>query len=77
MRVEILFIPDCSNSAEAAEVPCAVSPTILLDRIDAFPGDGRTSELACRICRTGTGFAGVPPVEDLIAAIRQRSESGT
>ena len=77
MRVEILFIPDCSNSAEAAEVPFAVSPTILVDRIDAFLGDGRTSELACRIYRTGTRFAGVPTVEDLIAAIRQRSESGT
>lgn len=106
MLVEILFIPDCPNSAEAAArvrtalnetghsgaeigfrlltsgeeataVPFAGSPTILLDGIDAFPGDGRTAELACRIYRTGTGFAGVPAVEDPIAVIRQRCESGT
>ncbi len=106
MRVEILNIPDCPNSAEAgarvraaldevghsdveiefllltsgeeaAAVPFAGSPTILLDGIDAFPGDGRTADLACRIYRTGTGFAGVPTVEDLVAVIRQRREIDT
>jgi hypothetical protein len=105
MRVEILHIPDCPNSAEAetrvraaldesghssteielhllssgddaAAVAFAGSPTILLDGIDAFGGDGRTADLACRIYRTPTGFAGVPTVEDLIAVIRQRYETG-
>jgi len=41
-----------------------------LDGVDAFPTDGRTSDLACRIYRTDTGFAGVPTVAQLIEAMR-------
>lgn len=59
-----------TDSAEAAAVPFAGSPTILLDGVDAFPTDGRTSELACRIYRTDTGFAGVPTVAQLVDAIQ-------
>lgn len=66
-----------TSSEQAAAVPFAGSPTILLDGIDAFPGNGRTADLACRVYRTETGLAGVPTVEDLVAAIRQRCEIGT
>ena len=59
------------SSADAAEVPFAGSPTILLDGVDAFPTDGRTSELACRVYRTDTAFAGVPTVSQLVEAMRQ------
>jgi hypothetical protein len=54
------------TSEEAAAVPFAGSPTILLDGTDPFPSDGRTTELACRIYPTATGFAGMPTVEQLI-----------
>ncbi|WP_259487911.1 thioredoxin family protein [Herbiconiux gentiana] len=59
-----------SNSVQASEVPFAGSPTILLDGVDAFPSGGRTSELACRVYRSDSGFAGAPSVAQLIEAIR-------
>lgn len=59
-----------TDSAQAAAVPFAGSPTILLDGVDAFPTDVRTSDLACRVYRTDTGFAGVPAVAQLVEAIR-------
>jgi len=60
-----------SDSAEAAAVPFAGSPTILVDGVDLFPTEGRTDDLACRIYRTETGFAGVPTVAQLVEAIRE------
>jgi hypothetical protein len=57
-----------TTSADAIEVPFAGSPTVL-DGVDAFPTDGRTSDLACRIYLTDTGFAGVPTVAQLIEAM--------
>lgn len=62
-----------TDSAQAAAVLFAGSPTILLDGVDAFPTDGRTSDLACRIYRTDTGFAGVPSVAQLVEAIENRA----
>jgi hypothetical protein len=49
----------------------AGSPTILLDGVEAFPTDGRTSDLACRIYRTPTGYAGVPTLDQLVEALTQ------
>jgi hypothetical protein len=57
------------TSDEAARVPFAGSPTILLDGVDAFPTDGQTTDLACRIYRTATGFAGVPTVDQLVEVL--------
>jgi hypothetical protein len=57
------------TSAEAAEVPFAGSPTILRDGTDVFPSDGQTTELACRIYPTATGFAGMPTVDQLIEVL--------
>lgn len=59
-----------ASNAEAAEVPFAGSPTILVDGVDAFPTDGRTSDLACRVYRTDSGLAGSPTVAQLVEAIR-------
>jgi hypothetical protein len=60
------------NSAEtAASFPFAGSPTILVDGVDLFPTDGRTSDLACRIYLTPHGLAGSPTqqqIEDALAA---------
>lgn len=59
-----------ATSAEAKGVAFAGSPTILRDGVDAFPSEGRTADLACRIYLTDAGFAGVPTVSQLIAALR-------
>jgi hypothetical protein len=60
------------TSAEAAEVPFAGSPTILVDGVDAFPSEGQTTDLACRLYPTATGFAGLPTVDQLVEVIAVR-----
>ena len=62
-----------SSPEEAARVPFAGSPTILIDGIDAFPGDGRTTDLACRIYYTDQGLAGLPTTEQLRLAFTDRA----
>ncbi|WP_327012711.1 hypothetical protein [Cryobacterium sp. GrIS_2_6] len=62
-----------TDSVQAAAVPFAGSPTFLLDGVDAFPSDGRTSDLACRVYRIDTGFAGVPSVAQLVEAIQNHA----
>ncbi len=64
-----------TDTAQAAAVPFAGSPTILLEGVDLFPTAGRTSDLACRVYRTGMGFAGVPTVAQLVAAIGEHASS--
>ena len=51
---------------EAGAVPFAGSPTILVNGEDGFPTEGQTTELACRIYPTGSGFAGLPTIEQLL-----------
>ena len=62
-----------TDSVQAAAVPFAGSPTILLDGVDAFPSGGRTTDLACRVYRSETGFAGVPSVAQLVEAIKDHA----
>ncbi|TFD08177.1 thioredoxin family protein [Cryobacterium sp. TMT1-66-1] len=58
------------DSAETAgQVLFAGSPTILVDGVDLFPSDGRTSDLACRIYVTPNGMAGAPTQEQIEAAL--------
>lgn len=54
-----------SSPEEAARVPFAGSPTILINGIDAFPGGDRTTDLACRVYHTDQGLAGLPSTEQL------------
>ncbi|WP_345802219.1 thioredoxin family protein [Microbacterium sp. AZCO] len=54
---------------EADALPFAGSPTITLDDEDLFPGEGRTSDLACRVYVTPDGLAGMPTVDQLVEAI--------
>lgn len=61
-----------SNSDEAGAIAFAGSPTILVDGVDLFPSDGRTTELACRVYLTEQGLAGAPSTEEITAAIRDR-----
>ena len=58
------------DSAEiAARFPFAGSPTILVDGVDLFPAEGRTSDLACRIYSTPHGLAGSSPPQQIEAAL--------
>lgn len=61
-----------TSSADAAAVPFAGSPTILLDGVDAFPPGGRLTDLACRVYRSHTGPVGAPSAGDLVDVIRER-----
>ena len=58
------------TSHDASHVPFAGSPTILVDGQDLFPSSGRTSDLACRVYLTPTGLAGLPTVEQMVAALK-------
>lgn len=60
-----------TSSEDAAQVPFAGSPTILLDGVDAFPS-ARVTDLACRVYPTDQGPAGVPSDGDLADVIRER-----
>jgi hypothetical protein len=57
------------TAEEAARVPFAGSPTILLDGEDLFPGGDTTKDLACRVYPTPSGLAGSPTTAQLVAAI--------
>lgn len=54
-----------STSEQAAQVPFSGSPTVLIDGADAFPSNGRTHDLACRVYQIGNRFAGTPSLADL------------
>lgn len=66
VEYHLLSTPD-----DAAQVPFAGSPTILIDGEDAFPGGERTTELACRMYHTGISFAGLPSADQIAAAVRR------
>ena len=57
------------SAATAASLLFAGSPTILVDGVDLFPTDGRTSDLACRIYLTPNGMAGAPTQQQIEAAL--------
>jgi hypothetical protein len=58
-----------STVEEAAARPFAGSPTVLIDGVDAFPSDGATADLACRVYRVDGRFAGAPSVAALRAVL--------
>lgn len=70
VRFTLLTTPD-----EAGRVAFAGSPTILVDGFDAFPSDGLTKDLACRIYRVGGRFAGTPSLADLRGVLAERMTS--
>ncbi len=59
---------------DAARVPFAGSPTIIVKGQDLFPGSGRTADLACRVYATPAGLAGMPTTAQLIEAIKARGQ---
>ena len=77
--VELLGIGDLdvvvrvlASEEEAAAVPFAGSPTILIEGRDPFPSAGTTTDLACRIYPTPAGLRGAPSVDQLVAAFRDK-----
>lgn len=58
---------------EAAALPFAGSPTILVDGTDAFAGAETVTEFACRVYPTESGLAGSPTAEQLTKVLRSRS----
>lgn len=60
------------SPADTAGTGFAGSPTITVDGTDMFPGAAPTTELACRIYPTPNGMAGVPTVDQVTEALRNR-----
>ncbi|MFE3292776.1 alkylmercury lyase [Rhodococcus sp. NPDC059234] len=60
---------------EAAALPFAGSPTILVDGADAFDDAVPVTELACRLYQTESGLAGLPSIEQLADSLRRKSEA--
>ncbi|MPZ70654.1 MAG: thioredoxin family protein [Actinobacteria bacterium] len=49
------------------------SPTILIGGIDPFAIHGAPTGLSCRVYRTDAGMEGSPSVDQLVAALKERS----
>lgn len=50
----------------------AGSPTITVNGSDIFPDGASTGDLACRIYMTPNGYAGLPTIDQLTKALRNR-----
>lgn len=51
----------------------AGSPTILIDGRDLFPSEGATADLACRVYVSEGRLAGLPSVDEIVAALKERA----
>lgn len=60
-----------TTDEDAAAVPFAGSPTVLVEGRDPFPSGGPTG-LACRVYPTPAGFRGAPSVEQLMDVLRKQ-----
>jgi hypothetical protein len=60
------------STADAARLPFAGSPTILIDGVDIVGNTAPIVDLACRIYREGGRSAGIPSRETVREAIRSR-----
>ncbi|MFZ4895237.1 thioredoxin family protein [Plantibacter sp. Mn2098] len=63
---------ELTSAPVSASIPFSGSPTILIDGEDAFPSDGRTPDLACRVYPTPDGLAGSPTLDQLVAVLSER-----
>ena len=63
------------TSEDAARWAFAGSPTTLIDGVDAFPSDGRTEDLACRVYLTESGLAGLPSETQLLEVLSAKAQS--
>ena len=66
---DVRLVP-VTTEAEAASVGFAGSPTFRVNGVDLFGPPPFVGALTCRMYRTPSWPAGVPEVDDLVAAIR-------
>jgi hypothetical protein len=71
---DVQLVP-VTTQTEAAEVGFAGSPTFTVDGVDLFDPPPAVGALTCRVYRTTSGFAGVPDVDDLVAALTKKAMS--
>jgi hypothetical protein len=65
-----------TERAQLDDLAFAGSPTILVDGRDLFPSEGATHDLACRVYISHDRIAGLPAVDELVEALRQREVQG-
>ncbi|MDF2092269.1 thioredoxin family protein [Knoellia sp. 3-2P3] len=65
-----------SSAADAQRMGFGGSPSIHLDGVDLFPV-AQVGDLACRIYPTEAGPQGVPSVEQLVEALRERRDAAS
>jgi hypothetical protein len=63
------------SEAGATSVGFAGSPMFTVDGVDLFDAAAPAGALACRVRPTPDGFAGVPEVSDLVAALTEKVTS--
>jgi hypothetical protein len=68
---DVRLVP-VATEVEAAAVGFAGSPTYTVDHVDLFGPVPSVGALTCRVYRTPSGFAGVPEVDDLVAALAEK-----
>jgi hypothetical protein len=64
------------TAVDAARVPFAGSPTVLIDGVDIIAGATPTTDLACRVYRDGERPAGIPARDTVRTAILSRLRDG-
>jgi hypothetical protein len=62
------------TEAEATAVRFAGSPTFVADGVDLFGHGAADGALTCRMYVAAGGLAGVPTIEDLVAALRKKAD---
>lgn len=70
VEVELILIED---SQQAAGLPFAGSPTIVVNGDDLFPTGDRSTALACRIYATPAGLRGRPERSQIEEALRRHA----
>ena len=68
---DVRLVP-VTTGAEAVAVGFAGSPTFTVDGVDLFDPAPSVGALTCRVYRTPSGFAGVPEIDDLVAALTEK-----
>ena len=57
---------------DAVDAGMRGSPTVLIDGRDPFADTTTEPSISCRLYRTPAGYAGIPPRDALVAALRTR-----
>lgn len=72
-RPDEIRLEPVETAKEAERLSFRGSPTILIDDIDPFADAGAPTGLSCRVYRTEEGLEGSPSVDQLVAALKEKS----